>query len=349
MNTSIDKLRASLRQALAQATYNIGGREITDLQQLRELHVRAKRDSKDLGRIRSARVRVPGPQKAEVANRLRNVLADFLDPSSDCVGHALPMGGDGGSYQKTWPTGVMTYARASSLNQLGLELLLGAAVLGVDCITDLLAGWTQGEAVLYRTCRVIRLAIDRHIAPLDGVSVAPLPLSTEELPGGLPTSGTIRHSDYLGHSVVCVDTKASPALFCPPVGSLGDVGSFGDIVTGELPPGFSFEDLGSALSLECNAHCDVGHGWSDYGDLSVITRDGAAINNPTRLDWPDGCRGVLTSQHVTKMELDDSAIRTVSDDAIRRLLVAVRGADARTRMAITRTTRRGDRALCGPA
>ena len=164
------------------------------------------------------------------------------------------------------------------------------------------------------------------------VSIAPLPLSTEELPAGLPASG-IRRADYLGHSVVRVDTKASPALFRPPVGGLGDV------VTGELPPRFSFDDLWSALSLECNAHCDVGHGWSDYGDLSVIRRDGAAINSPTRLDQPDGYRGATISQRVTKIELDDSATRTVSDDAIRELLVAIRGADARTRMAITRWKR----------
>ena len=332
MDSTIDKLRASLRRALAQATYNIGHGEIIDLQQLRELHVRAKRDPKDLRRVRSTRVRVPGLRKAEIANSLRDVLADFVDPDSDRVGHAFPMGGDGGGYAKGWPTGVMTHSKVSSLNQLGVELLLGAAVLGVDCIADLLAGWAKGEPVRYRTCTVIRLAIDRPLAPLEGVSIAPLPLSTDELPAGLPVSGSIRRSDYLGHSVVCVDTKAVPALFRPHAGSPGDV------ATGELPPDFTFDDLWSALSLECNAHVDLGHGWRDYRQLSVIARDGA-ITNPTRLDWPDGYRRSTISQGVTRIELDDSAIQTVSDDRIRKLLVAVRGADARTRMAIARWKR----------
>ena len=332
MNTAIDKTGASLRRALAQTTFSIDHGEIIDLQQLRELHQQAKRDPNDLRRIRSARVRVPRPRKAEVANSMRDLLADFIDPRSDSVGHAFPIGASSGSYMKGWPSGAITHSRVSSLNRLGLELLLGAAVLGVDFITVLLAGWVQGKPVLYRTCRVIRLAIDRPLAPLDGVSLAPLPLSTDELPAGLPTSGTIRRSDYLGHSVVCVDTKAAPALFRPQDGDSADV------VTGELPPGFTFANLWNALSLECNAHVDLGHRWRDYGQMSVIAHD-SGITNPTKLRYPDSYRGRTISRGVIKLEVDHSAIRSVSGDAIRKLFLAVGGADARTRMAITRWKR----------
>jgi len=332
MNTAIDKTGASLRRALAQTTFSIDHGEIIDLQQLRELHQRAKREPNDLRRIRSARVRVPRLRKAEVANSMRDLLADFVDPGSDSVGHAFPMGASSGSYMTGWPSGAITHSKVSSLNRLGQELLLGAAVLGVDFITDLLAGWAQGGPVLYRTCRLIGLAINRPLAPLDGVSVAPLPLSTDELPVGLPTSGTIRRSDYLGHSVVCVDTKATPALFRPQDGGPADV------VTGELPPGFTFAEFWSTLSLACNAHFDLGHGWSDYGQMSVIAYDGA-ITNPTRLRRPDGYRGPTISQGVVRLKADDSSIRTVSGDAIRKLFLDVGGADTRTRMAITRWKR----------
>ena len=332
MNTAIDKTRASLRRALAQSTFSIDHGEFIDFQKLRGLQRWANREPNDQRRARSARVDVPWERKIEIANSLRDLLVDFVDPDSDRVGHAFPMGGSSGSYTKGWPSGVITHSRVSSLNQLGLDLLLGAAVLGVDFITDLLAGWAQGGPVLYRTCRVIRLAIDRPLVPLDGVSVAPLPLSTDELPVGLPTSGTIRRSDYLGHSVVCVETKAAPALFRPQDGGPADV------VSGELPPGFTFAHLWSALSLECNAHFDLGHGWRDYGQMSVIARD-SGITDATRLHRPDGYRGATISQGVTKLEVDNSTILTVSGDAIRELFLAVAGADARTRMAITRWKR----------
>ena len=46
LNTAIDKVRASLRRALAQATFEIDHSTIVDLEQLRELHARAKRDHK---------------------------------------------------------------------------------------------------------------------------------------------------------------------------------------------------------------------------------------------------------------------------------------------------------------
>ena len=263
---------------------------------------------------------------------MRDALADYVDPDSDRVGHAFPMAADGGGYAKGWPTGIYTHSKVSSLNQLGVELLSGAAVLGVSCVTDLLAEWTEGEPVGYRTCRVVRLAIDRPLAPLDGVRIDPLPLSTDQLPAGLPSRGGIRRSNYLGHAVVSVDTKATPALFRPHSGSPSDM------VSGELPPDFTFDTLWDALSLECNAHFDLGHGWNDYGALSVMARD-SAIVGPIPLGWPDGCRGATTSLGVTRIEVDDSAIRTVSNDRIRNLWAALKGADARARVAITRWKR----------
>ena len=332
MNTAIDKLRVSLRRALAQTTFTIGRSKIVDLRQFRELRARAKRDDKDLRWVRSALVHVPGPRQADIADSLRDALADYIDPDSDRVGHAFPMAGDGGGYQKAWLTGVYTHSKVSSVDQLGVEFLLGAAVLGVNCIIDVLADWTKGEPVGYRTCRVIRLAIDQPLAPVNGVRIAPLPISTDQLPAGLPSPRGIRRSDYLGHAVVYVDTKATPALFRP------DSGSPSDMVTGELPPDFTFDSLWDALSLECNVHIDLGHGWNDYDHLSVIARD-SAILGPTRLESPDGYRGAAISAGVTRIQVDDSEIRTVSDERVRDLLGALRGADARTRVAITRWKR----------
>ncbi len=336
MNTAIENLRESLRGALAQATFDIGRGKIIEFQRLREMHERTKWDDGELRRLKSAIVCVPGPRKSEIADSLRGLLAEYIDPGSDCVGHSFPMGGDRGSYQKGWPTGLNTHSKVSSVDQLGLELLKGAAVLGVNCVTDLLANWTNGDPVAYRTCRLVRLTIDQPITPLDGVRIIPLPLSTDRLQAGLPSWGRIRRSDYLGHAVVSVDTNATPALFRP------DSGNLGDMVSGELPRGFTFDSLWDALALQCNTHVEVGHGWTDYGHLSAIARD-SAIRAPRALSYPDGYRGVTIDLSVTKIEVDERATQTLSEDGIRNLLTALRGAGAPTRMAVARWKNSMDR------
>ena len=329
MNTAIEDLGESLRGALAQTTFDIGSGKIIQLQRLREMYERAKWDDKELRRVKSATVSVPGPRKAAIADSLRDLLAEYIDPRSDCVGHAFPMGGDRGNYLKAWPTGLSTQSKVSTVGQLGMELLKGAAALGVNCVTDLLANWTNGDPVAYRTCRLIRLTIDQPITPLDGVRIIPLPLSTDRLQAGLPSWGRIRRADYLGHAVVSVDTKATPALFHP------DSGNLGDVVSSELPPGFTFDSLLDALALQCNTHVEVGHGWTDYGQLSAIARD-SAIMAGSALSYPDGYRGVTIGGGVTKMEVDERATQTLSEDRIRNLLTALMGADAPTRMAVAR-------------
>ena len=123
-----------------------------------------------------------------------------------------------------------------------------------------------------------------------GVRITPLPLSTAELPSGLPKRNDIRRSAYLGHAVLSVDTVATPALFRP-------VSKHQQAVRGKLPQGLDFDLICQAVSLECDASIDTGVGWNDYGDLNVLTSNrttwGSLLSGRRHgVVWPAGWCGL---------------------------------------------------------
>ena len=111
------------------------------------------------------RVCVPDRLESDLASSFRHALARHCDPGSYSVGHAFPTGGDRGGYFKAWPSGVYTHAEVSSIDRFSATMTKWAAVLGVDAVTDLLAAWTRGEPLAYRTCAVIGLTLDQPIRP----------------------------------------------------------------------------------------------------------------------------------------------------------------------------------------
>ena len=347
MTSAFETLRVSLRRVLAEAKFDLGrvtsehpgGRttsyanrpgEVVGPERLRKILAGANSGDQEAQQARSARVCVQDRLESDLASNFRHALAHHHDPSSDCVGHAFPTGGDHGGYFKAWPSGVYTHAEVSSIDRFSATMTKWAAVLGVDAVTDLLAAWTRGEPLAYRTCAVIGLTLDQPIRPIEGVRITPLPLSTAELPSGLPTRNDIRRSTYLGHAVLSVKTLVRPALFRP-------VSKY-HTVRGKLPRGLSFDLICQALSLECDACIDSGVGWNDYGNLSVLTSDRTTWGSLQRLDQPVGQCSLRTSpsKGLTTIELREGAVHNPSEDSIDDLLKALESADPRTRVAVTR-------------
>lgn len=59
--------------------------------ELREIYERATWDDRDLLRARHARVHMPDSLTTGFTDGLRRVLAEYVDPLADTVGHALPI------------------------------------------------------------------------------------------------------------------------------------------------------------------------------------------------------------------------------------------------------------------
>lgn len=341
MNSAFETLRASLRRALANARFDLGrverpGKtsyanrqgEVVGPDQLREMLTGSAPDNANVKQAQAARVCMSDWLESDLKSSFRHALERHYDRNSDRVGYAFSMGA-GDSYPATWPSGICTEAEVSSVEQFSATMTKLAAVLGVDAVVDLLAAWTRGEPIAYRTCVVIGLTLDKPIEPTRGIRVTPLPLTTAELPSGLPTMTEQRRSAYLGHSILSVDTLATPALFRP-------VSDNRSPVRGKLPNNFDVDLICQALSLECDVCVGTGVGWNDYSDLSPLIGGRSAWGIGEGLGRPAGWLSSTSSEELTTIQPLDGSVQNPSEDAIKHLLKQLKGADDRTRVAVDR-------------
>ena len=342
MTTAIESLRASLRSALAESSFDIGSTseshwlsmttyaghcgEILEPDSLRDMYGRATWGDGILRQARNARLRIPEALKRNLSDSLREVLRAYVDPDSDCVGHPIPMTGDRGE----------VHPAVASIDSLCEVLIKAGAVLGVDRVTELLADWVRGRPVTYRECRVVGLTLKQAVAPVRGIEIVPLPLSTDELPAVLPSGDHIPPVAYLGQSVVQIECTASPALLRPGVNALGNV------VTVKPAHDLDFDTIWEALSLECNAHINAGLGWRDHGDLSVVVNDWATWGTPSASGHLGGTGSRWTTSlktRATTLRLADGVACDLSETRIGNRLSSLQNADVRTRLAVARWTK----------
>ncbi len=347
VTNAVQDLSTSLRRALAATSFDIGRMikhngvhstsygygpdESIEPENLRGAYERATWHGQALTMIRNARVSMPETLRTNLMGSVREALAGYVDPASDCVGHALPIAGDRRSASVLLPNGLHVEASVSSVEQFGEALIKDAAILGVDRVTDLIAGWIRGDPMEYRTCRVAALRLAQAMTPIDGIDIVPLPLSSDSLSKRLPSGGHIQAETYLGRSVVQVATTAEPALFRPNVDDINRV------VTAALAPRCAgFDTIGLALTLECNADIALSFGWNDYGGVSAIANNGTTWGTPSRSLHSAAGWSISLETGVTTLQPIDGAAAALSNTSIRRLLAALDHTDARTRLAAAR-------------
>ena len=158
--------------------------------------------------------------------------------------------------------GLVSREIVSDVEDFAKGLIKGAAVKGSERVSDLLSGWLQGKPVEYRASAILNgPPVEAPLAPLEGIHIEPLPLSTDELPASLPRFAQIRAEDYLGRTMVSIDSTASPALFHPQTNPLEPR------VQAKLKVGMNFDTVCQALSLESDSYVDAAFYWNDYREL----------------------------------------------------------------------------------
>ena len=289
-----------------------------------------------------ARPMVPDEPYSKLNEFLRCLLAEYIDPDSDRVGHAFPVNGKNSygshSHGSLWLT---RSAFVSELGELSYALVRAAAVLGAKKVSDLVSGWVQGRPVEYRSCGLINgLYIDVPVGPLDGVYISPLPRSTDKLPGSLPRIAGLSKRNYIGRTVASLSTCAQPAFFHPDYLE-GDSGV--EVVT---TSGVGFPQLFKALSLVENTHVERGFFWNDYLDQSAFCL------SPSQNTWSFPNSGYSKSlplgaswrfDHVTDVQtlvLPEGSISSINPLELRDTLKAVASVDSRElNLAIERWSR----------
>lgn len=191
--------------------------EMATPQQLAEMIERKGWEAEDYHRASGALLIIPSELFSELERQVRRLLDDYIDASTDRIGHAFPTGGREESHRgytdnvrtiHSWSSPVVSFAKA---------LVKGAAVVGHEAVASQLLRWREGgDPVRYRTAALLNgVAFTRPLSPLDGVDIESLPLSADELPVHLPkysgmSSGRLSGSDCTVHP-----TRSVPCPFPP--------------------------------------------------------------------------------------------------------------------------------------
>ena len=241
--------------------------EVISLDDLRQLLSGEDSGTVDQAAAREAKLVCPDATISHLVEHLRVLLDDFVDAENGTIGHAFPrvsneFAHESGTFQ---PDGLCAESCITALDVFARALVKGSALVGSQKIGSLLVDWVEGQPVQYRTCAMLNgINIKVALEPVPGVRITPLPWSSDELPWGLPLLSSRAPEDFLGRTIICVETEATPPLFRPgPDGARHTVQA--------SSKGFSDVDaVCEALALESGDFVDVAFKWNDYSELREV-------------------------------------------------------------------------------
>ena len=326
-------------------SYSANPEEMVSPGQLRELLQEARWDQAGTSRPRRAKLVCPSELVSQVGAHLRGLLGEFVDPDTDDIGYAFPSVVTAGmGWSAVREDGLQIDCSISPLDVFAQGVVRAAAVLGIEGITALLSGWLDGDPVKYRTSALLNgIYLREAVTPVEGVHIAPLPLSSDELPSSLPALGGRAATDYLGRTLVSIDCTAAPALFRPS----SSTGS--PEVQGSLTSNIGINDVCQALSLECASYVDPGDTWGYYLGLedafpfsgsSIRLLGSARHSGGVPMNW--SLNRDLSTGVTTLIPVEASTV-TLQEERLRRLLECFQDPGSRSfRNAISRWTKSMD-------
>ena len=287
---------------------------------------------------RRAFVRAPATRMAELVRELRIVLRHFIDPDSDCLGHAFPIDQFGGSkLHRNRPDGLSDFEFESTVEGFANGLVQAAAIIGVCKAMHFLANWKCGESVRFRTSTFVNgLTLNTQLSPREDIEIIPLSLTTAELPR-LPKHKHLYSKDYLGQTVLSLAMSASPALFHPK--SSKDT----EKALSYPEKGINFDFVCDALSLQANCHVSQSFMWTEYEDAAPFSLGdwqtwSLGTNKFERTRWK-----IISHNHpmgvVTLERQDDVPIVNLDEGDVMHTIEALQSADRKLRIAVDRWKR----------
>ena len=281
---------------------------------------------------------------SDLEHQVRRLLQDLIDPETDRIGHAFPIGGsEERSFASTRPEvpGGLRQTRSWSSPVVNLvrALVKGAAAMGPEAAAAQLQRWLEGaDPIRYREAALLNgVAFIEALDPVPGVHIEPLPLTPDELPVHLPKSNVSSADYYLGRTVLYIEHEASPALFRP--GAIRWERS----VESHNVAGIDFGTACQALSLESNTNVEAGFFWSHYHGPPGLSQPhhGGSWAFGTRFElWP--LTGGKLTERFTEgagaLFPDGNAGPKPSEDRLGDTIRAIKalGADDAIRTAISR-------------
>ena len=265
--------------------------DVISADELRQLLLRKDPGALDPDGVREARLICPEESISLLVEHLRVLLNDFVDTENDTLGHAFPKVSLDYASEATMlqADGLSAMSCITGLEALARALVKGSALVGSRTVGSLLADWVEGRPVQYRTCAVLNgINVKASLEPATGIRITPLPWSSDELPNDLPFRASSAPEDYLGRTIICVDTIATPPLFRPgPDGVRNPVQASSKCIA-------DVDAVCEALALESDDFVDIAFQWNDYSELrevfptrnsSTWARAGSSLQSQLKPGW----------------------------------------------------------------
>lgn len=317
-------LEELLHRVEDQTTFKLGNEHWSAVQ-YREVLSRRSFTNHDSQDARRARTVVPDDLLSEVAEFVRTELADFVDPSTDRIGHAFPIGGEGVNESGARESdGTVSFEATSQVSTFTASLAEGAALLGGEQTSKLLEGWLQGKPIHFQVKSILNVPglIPEPLSPMKGLRIESLPLSTDRLPDNLPRFKDQTPAKYLGRLLLSVDHSASPPLFRP--SRERTVRSKRETEVPEV----EVDAVCQAFALATDSFAEVSFSWLDFGIFDALRFRGGggggvwstARANYRRVSWPNVSVSTNLLSGVTTLEFDDPSEIAVDSDQLKDAL-----------------------------
>ena len=313
------RLKEALASVLAEAKFDLGkaeqGRngpsiryaripdEVALPGELRVLAVRQGRHDEATSLARCAKVIVPDEQFTEWLSAIKELLGNYINQETGKIGHAFPMEFSNQGYTTFEAEGVTSQAYVSSVDDFARVLIRGAAIMGTAKLLGIQRQWLEQQSVRYFTSAILNgVYLADKLEPLPGIRIEPLPRSTDGEFGSLPVRRGSSIGDYLGRTMLKVESIARPAFYRPQEGDRGSV------VGAKFATDIGLETVCQALALEANSKVEMAFEWNDYEEASLY------LSPSSRSFHSRGHRGGIDSRGVGFSVRTDfaSGVRTLS-------------------------------------
>lgn len=240
-------------------------------------------------------IAVPHAELSELVSALMPLIERYVSPETGEVGNGL--------YHLT---GALASPRLPSVEGYARILVLASTRIGPRRVTEMLAGWLEGQPITLWSCYLLKGAItDGELNPVDGLCIDTLSSSHGEFPRSLAAQideHNYRNAQFASRAIVSYELETEPALYIPGEGPSGFAAfaTAPEIRNPELRS-VSVEGLCRALSLEINGNVDWFRHWWEFGDVyAFFLSPGSSFNHKEI----DGSTPLIVSEQQLAKSLD---------------------------------------------
>ena len=333
MKAQIDHLTECLHQCVDQVRFTLEPNDVVDSNCYKDILVQASWSD---GRARLARTVRPTLDeyvRNEFLDCMRWVLSKFID--KDEITHRVPMAGVHGIIGVVAKNGVRANTYISSVTSFGNQIIKIAASIGAERVVKLLMDWSNGEPMKFRTCMIANATIRSEINGVAGITLTPLPLSSRQLSNSLPSGENIVATNFLGRTLLTVETTIEPVLLDP---ESSYIGSSCGVKFAEC---YSVDMIWETLAVLLGKDVSTPLSWYDYYELanpacSYLSGIGTQETLPRVRGW--WTESTTTDGHVG-IELRQECQETIAPQELQQTLTAIRHSRRKVRVGIQRWIR----------